>query len=152
RADLVGFAVGFSLTEGVVSSPDEVLSVEPVEAGEGIDMQITLASGAGDRFQARRRLLAGPVGCGLCGIESIEEAVRQVPSVASASLQLDAADIATAARLLARRQRLHRETGAVHAAGFYVPGEGMIAAREDAGRHNALDKLAGALARADRAG
>src|SRR5690606_6289047 len=101
----------------------------------------------GNRFSARRRHLAGPVGCGLCGIESIAEALRDVPSVAGAALRLDADDILSAARQLTRRQRIHRETGAVHAAGFYLPATGLVEMREDVGRHNALDKLAGALAR-----
>jgi formate dehydrogenase assembly factor FdhD len=114
----------------------------------GIDVQITLKDAANTRFEARRRRLAGPVGCGLCGIESIEEAMRSVDSVAGSSLALEAADIASAVRLLAKAQPMHAETGAVHAAGFYVTGKGIVAAREDVGRHNALDKLAGALAKA----
>ncbi|TIV18087.1 MAG: formate dehydrogenase accessory sulfurtransferase FdhD, partial [Mesorhizobium sp.] len=95
------------------------------------------------------RRLAGPVGCGLCGIESIEEAMRSVDAVGASRLTLQAEDIASAVRLLSKQQPLHSETGAVHAAGFYVPGKGIVMAREDVGRHNALDKLAGALAKAD---
>src|SRR5690606_25909165 len=115
-ADLEDFAVGFSLTEGVISLPDEIRSIRIEPAGDGIDVQIALSPNAGQRFQARRRQLAGPVGCGLCGIESIEEAVRAVPSVSGGSLRLGAGDILAAAQLLTRRQRLHQETGAVHAA------------------------------------
>ncbi|WP_292224854.1 formate dehydrogenase accessory sulfurtransferase FdhD, partial [Mesorhizobium sp.] len=92
--------------------------------------------------------LAGPVGCGLCGIESIEEAMRSVGAVGASRLTLQAEDITTAVRLLSKQQPLHAETSAVHAAGFYVPGKGIVMAREDVGRHNALDKLAGALAKA----
>ncbi|TIX79759.1 MAG: sulfurtransferase FdhD, partial [Mesorhizobium sp.] len=85
--------------------------------------------------------------CGLCGIESIEEAMRSVDAVGS-SLTLAADDIVRSVKLLSKVQPLHAETGAVHAAGFYIPGKGIVMAREDVGRHNALDKLAGALARA----
>lgn len=147
-ADLDDFALGFSLTEGIVGSPEEIESVDVEDLGTGIDIQIRLFDKANTRFQARRRRLAGPVGCGLCGIESIEEAMRSVDAVGDATLTLSAADVAQAVRLLSRQQPLHAETGAVHAAGFYVPGKGIVAAREDVGRHNALDKLAGALARA----
>ncbi|MGD9915872.1 MAG: formate dehydrogenase accessory sulfurtransferase FdhD [Rhizobiaceae bacterium] len=147
-ADLDDFALGFSLTEGIVGSPEEIESVDVEDLGTGIDIQIRLFDKANTRFQARRRRLAGPVGCGLCGIESIEEAMRSVDAVGDATLTLSAADVAQAVRLLSRQQPLHAETGAVHAAGFYVPGKGIVAAREDVGRHNALDKLAGALAKA----
>lgn len=147
-ADLEDFAFGFSLTEGIVSSTDEIEVVEVEDLGAGIDVRIRLKDEANRRFEARRRRLAGPVGCGLCGIESIEEAIRSVPSVDGSAPKLSASDIVDSIGLLSRRQPLHSETGAVHAAGFYVPGKGIVEAREDVGRHNALDKLAGALARA----
>ena len=151
-ADLEDFALGFSLTEGIVGTPDEIEAIGVEEAGAGIDIQIRLRDGANRRFEARRRRLAGPVGCGLCGIESIDEAMRAVPAVGEPSLTLSADEVTQAVRLLAKAQPLHAETGAVHAAGFYVPGKGIVAAREDVGRHNALDKLAGALAKAGIAG
>jgi len=148
-ADLDDFALGFSLTEGIVGTAGEIEAIDVVEdAGAGIDIQIRLRDRANTRFEARRRRLAGPVGCGLCGIESIDEAMRSVPGVRASGLTLSAADIVQAVRLLSKQQPLHAETGAVHAAGFYVPGRGIVAAREDVGRHNALDKLAGALAQA----
>lgn len=146
--DLEDFAIGFSLTEGVIASPGEIEAIEIEQAGEGIDIQIRLVDDANTRFQARRRRLAGPVGCGLCGIESIEEAVRAVADLNGTSAAFSSSDIVQAVRLLSKAQPMHAETGAVHAAGFYVPGKGIVAAREDVGRHNALDKLAGALARA----
>jgi FdhD protein len=152
-ADLHDFALGFSLTEGIISSPHEIDTIDIVEdAGPGIDIQIRLKDRANTRFEARRRRLAGPVGCGLCGIESIDEAMRAVPRVDSCQLALSAIQISEAVRHLALQQPMHRATGAVHAAGFYVPGRGIVAAREDVGRHNALDKLAGALAQAGVAG
>jgi FdhD protein len=148
-ADLEDFALGFSLTEGIVSSPDEIAAIEVIDdAGDGIDIQIRLKDSANTRFEQRRRRLAGPVGCGLCGIESIEEAMRSVAPVRLSSLTFASHDIVSAVKLLAAAQPMHTATGAVHAAGFYSPGKGIIAAREDVGRHNALDKLAGALAKA----
>ncbi|MDN2568042.1 formate dehydrogenase accessory sulfurtransferase FdhD [Aquibium sp. A9E412] len=151
-ADLEDFAVGFCLTEGIAGSAADVEAVETVDLGEGVELRLTLAAPAARAFEARRRRLAGPVGCGLCGIESIEEALRGVRDVADNRLALDAAGVVRAVRALAERQPLHRATGAVHAAGFYRPGEGLVAAREDVGRHNALDKLAGALARGGQDG
>ncbi len=146
-ADFEDFAIGFSLTEGIIGSPDEIETIEVEDLGAGVDIRIRLKDAANRRFEARRRRLAGPVGCGLCGIESIEEAMRAVRDVAQAALTLSGDDITRAVKLLSEAQPLHEQTGAVHAAGFYVPGKGIVAAREDVGRHNALDKLAGALAR-----
>ncbi|BCG91261.1 formate dehydrogenase accessory sulfurtransferase FdhD [Mesorhizobium sp. 131-2-1] len=147
-ADFEDFALGFSLTEGIVADQQEIEAIEVEDLGAGIDIQIRLKDKANTRFQARRRRLAGPVGCGLCGIESIEEAMRSVDAVGSSKLTLEAEDIVRSVKLLSKVQPLHTETGAVHAAGFYVQGKGIVMAREDVGRHNALDKLAGALARA----
>ena len=151
-ADFEDFALGFSITEGIVSSPEEIAAITVEEAGAGVDIQIRLKDVANRRFEARRRRLAGPVGCGLCGIESIDEAMRSVRAIGDASLSLSADDVAQAVKELSASQPFHAETGAVHAAGFYVPGRGIVAAREDVGRHNALDKLAGALALAGIAG
>ena len=145
-ADLEDFALGFSLTEGIIASPDEIESIDVQDLEVGFDVQIRLKDTANHRFEARRRRLAGPVGCGLCGIESIEEAMRDVPRVAS-GFRLTQDQIVESVRLLSEKQVLHRATGAVHAAGIYRPGEGILAAREDVGRHNALDKLAGAMSR-----
>jgi FdhD protein len=147
-ADFEDFALGFSLTEGIIADPQEIEAIEVEDHGAGIDIQIRLKDQANTRFEARRRRLAGPVGCGLCGIESIEEAMRSVDAVGASKLTLDADDIVRSVKLLSKVQPLHQETGAVHAAGFYIPGKGVVMAREDVGRHNALDKLAGALAKA----
>jgi FdhD protein len=147
-ADLEDFAIGFSLTEGIIAVADEIESVDILEAGVGIDVQIRLKDRANRRFEARRRRLAGPVGCGLCGIESIDEAMREVPVVGKTTVTLSTRDVTRSVRELAKHQPMHSATGAVHAAGFFDPARGIVAAREDVGRHNALDKLAGALAQA----
>jgi len=145
-ADLEDFALGFTLTEGIIDVPDEIEEITVENQVTGFDIQIRLRDKANTRFEARRRRLAGPVGCGLCGIESIDEAMRSVDAVGQSPLALTAGEIVQSVKMLSKLQPLHAETGAVHAAGFYVPGQGIVAAREDVGRHNALDKLAGALA------
>ena len=150
--DLEDFATGFSLTEGIITGPDQIEGVEIVVEDKGIDLQIALSDAQDDALTTRRRHMAGPVGCGLCGIESIEQAVRVTPDVTASPLKLSDKDVVEAVALLHGRQPLHIETRAVHGAGFYVPGKGLIAVREDVGRHNALDKLAGASARAGARG
>lgn len=142
-ADLVDFAYGFALTEGL-ARPDEIEQVEAVETPKGIDLQIWVKSAAEARLAHRRRTMAGPVGCGLCGIESIEEAVRDLPPVVS-DFTMTADDVRAAIAALPGAQPLHDATRAVHAAGFW--NGRLIAVREDVGRHNALDKLAGHMVR-----
>lgn len=151
-ADLEDFAVGFSLTEGIINDPSEIETIEVVAEDKGIDVQVGLADPQNDALTARRRHMAGPVGCGLCGIESIEQAVRVTPSVRSSTLTLTEDEVAEAVGLLNGQQPLHMVTRAVHGAGFFVPGTGLIAVREDVGRHNALDKLVGAARRAGHVG
>jgi FdhD protein len=145
-ADLEDFAVGFSLTEGVVAKREEIAEIEIVEQAEGIELRMTIDAARLDAYTDRRRYLAGPTGCGLCGIESLREAVRPTAQVTSA-LCVPASAIGQAMAELPKHQPLNRETRAIHAAAFWEPGKGIVAAREDVGRHNALDKLAGALAR-----
>lgn len=151
-AALDDFALGFSLTEGIIGDPAEILETELVEAEGGIEYRMWLQPEAEARFQARRRAQVGPVGCGLCGIDSLAEALRPLPEVREARLHLTAADPELAMKGLMKHQLLNQTTRAVHAAGFYLPGQGVVLAREDVGRHNALDKLAGAMARAGHAG
>ncbi|MBB3286668.1 MULTISPECIES: formate dehydrogenase accessory sulfurtransferase FdhD [Rhizobium] len=151
-ADIEDFAVGFSLTEGIITDVSEIAAIEPIEDEQGIDVQIILVDDAADALRLRRRHMAGPVGCGLCGIESIEQAVRKVPDVSKVALKLTQKDIVRAVALLNDAQPLHRETHAVHGAGFYIPSEGLLAVREDVGRHNALDKLCGAVIRSGHKG
>jgi FdhD protein len=146
-SDLIDFAYGFSLAEEIITSAADILEVDPIEAGAGIDVQISLKDATADALTARRRRMAGPVGCGLCGIESIEQAAREVAVVSDARFVLTPAMVADATRLLGDGQRLNRETRAVHGAAFYRPGQGLVAIREDVGRHNALDKLVGAVLR-----
>lgn len=149
-ADLEDFAYGFSLTEGI-ASPDEIEVVTPERVEQGIDLRIWLARDAGQRFIGRRRRTVGPVGCGLCGVETLAAAMRVLEPV-SGDCVISADDLDAALAEMDAGQRLRDATGASHAAGFLVPGRGLIALREDVGRHNALDKLAGALLRGPDAG
>ena len=151
-ADIEDFAVGFSLTEGIITDISEIAAIEPIEDEQGIDVQIALVDDVADALRLRRRHMAGPVGCGLCGIESIEQAVRKVPDVSNVALKLTQKDVVRAIALLNDAQPLHRETHAMHGAGFYIPSEGLLAVREDVGRHNALDKLCGAVIRSGHKG
>jgi FdhD protein len=145
--DLEDFATGFSLTEGIIRSPSEISSMEVVPHEQGAEVRMTLNENRDAQLLSRRRQLAGPAGCGLCGIESLEAAVRPAREV-TADLRVDAPTIFAALRALRECQRLNEATHAVHAAGFWsVARKELLLVREDVGRHNALDKLAGALAR-----
>ena len=146
-AALEDFGAGFSLTEGIISYLSEIREFEVVHLPQGIELRFWLATEAEARFQARRRAQVGPVGCGLCGIDSMKEALRALPKLTSA-LHLTPSDAEAAMKGLMRHQALNDATRAAHAAGFYLPGQGVVLAREDVGRHNALDKLAGGMAQA----
>lgn len=146
-ADLEDFALGFSLTEGIICSPEEIQSVEVAVQDQGVELRIWLAEDRGRALAGRRRTRAGPTGCGLCGIESLAEALPP-PRRVHSPLKVEAAAIIRAMQALSGRQTLNRQTRAVHAAALFAPAKGILAVREDIGRHNALDKLAGAIARA----
>jgi FdhD protein len=149
--DFEDFAIGFSLSEGIVSAADEIRSLEIADTHLGVELRMWLNETRSGAYEARRRHLAGPTGCGLCGIESLEEAVR-TPCAVNATGVFEPDEIMQALSALAPRQTLNRETRAVHAAAFWSPSRGIVALREDVGRHNALDKLIGALARAGASG
>jgi FdhD protein len=140
--DLRDFAVGFSLSEGVISSPADIDSLDIVYLDGGVELRMWLSQPKADRLRERRRHIAGPTGCGLCGIESIAEAMRPA-SVVAPGRQFSPEQIMAAMRSLPSRQTLNVQTRAVHAAAFWNGTRGIVALREDVGRHNALDKLVG---------
>ncbi|HLZ04718.1 MAG TPA: formate dehydrogenase accessory sulfurtransferase FdhD [Bradyrhizobium sp.] len=144
--DLPDFALGFSLNEGIVHSADDIKSLDIIGLGDGIELRMWLSPDRAELVNERRRHMAGPTGCGICGIESIAEAVRPtaiVPKGRAFSPQ----EIMTAMATIAPLQRINIETRGAHAAAFWTAARDIISLREDVGRHNALDKLAGALAR-----
>jgi len=144
--NLEDLAVGFSLTEGIIRSPSEIEALEIVEQPIGIELRVRLTEPHATAFRERRRYLAGPTGCGLCGLESLTEAMR-TPAVVADDSTFQPNEIMAAVDALYGLQAINEMTHAVHGAAFYRRVEGLVALREDVGRHNALDKLAGALAR-----
>ena len=146
-AHLEDLGVGFTLTEAVVQQPDEIKSVELVRDAGRYEVRIGIA---GTRFAAlleRQRNLTGRTGCGLCGAETIEQAIRH-PEPVGAGPTITQAELHQALAELQGRQSLNAQTGSVHAAAWVLPGRGIQVVREDVGRHNALDKVIGALVRA----
>ncbi|MGF1552283.1 MAG: formate dehydrogenase accessory sulfurtransferase FdhD [Paracoccaceae bacterium] len=144
-------ALGFALTEGIVERAEELRGIETVERAQGIEARVWLARPRAARLAERRRTMLGPTGCGLCGVESLAAALALPPAVAS-DLRLAPEDVADALAALSAHQPLGRLTRATHAAALWRPAAGLVAVREDVGRHNALDKLAGGLARAGETG
>ncbi|MFG1317668.1 formate dehydrogenase accessory sulfurtransferase FdhD [Xanthobacter autotrophicus] len=145
--DIADFALGFALTEGIVASAAEILSREVIVVDEGIEARMWIAEEKMKHLSARRRALAGPTGCGLCGVESLAEAVKPAALV-TADTHFAPATLLDAMATLGPLQSLNHETRAVHAAAYFEPGRGILALAEDVGRHNALDKLVGKAAEA----
>ncbi len=145
--DIEAFALGFSLTEGIIGSAADILSCESLAMPEGIEARMWIAEERMSRLSSRRRALAGPTGCGLCGVESLTEAVKPAAFV-QADTCFSPDVVAEAMALLSPHQKLGDATRAVHAAAYFEPGSGILAVAEDVGRHNALDKLVGMAAQA----
>lgn len=144
--DLEDFALGFSLAEGMISSVAQITAMDVVALEAGIDIRMWLDASRADALRERRCHLAGPTGCGLCGIDSIAEAIRPA-AIVGGGITVSPQQVMAAMAALPPLQALNIATRAVHAAAFWHPRRGIVALREDVGRHNALDKLAGALAR-----
>ncbi|CAM2993566.1 FdhD protein [Paracoccus aminovorans] len=144
--DLRDFALGFALTEGLIAAPEDIEGFEEAEVEAGgfaaREARLWLRPGLAAGLAERRRSMVGPVGCGLCGVDSIAAALPQVVAVAS-EWTMPPADVGRAMAALAAGQHLRRDTPAIHGAAFWDGGAALV--REDVGRHNALDKLAGAL-------
>jgi len=151
-ADLVDYAYGFTLSEELVASAEEIREVEVRPTSDALEVRISIAWERFPELLRRRRNLTGRTGCGLCGTETLEQAVRDRPSLARGP-KVGTAELHESIVQLESLQPLNAATGSVHAAAWVVPGRGICCVREDVGRHNALDKLIGALVRArmDRA-
>lgn len=143
-ADLEAFALGFSLSEGILSSPQELYDIEIEQTGAGITVRLTIASAAFMSLKSRRRSLAGRTGCGLCGTEQLEQVLRPLPRI-PAGRSLSASAIRNATAALGTHQPLARATGGTHAAAWCTPQGELVDVYEDVGRHNALDKLIGGM-------
>ena len=144
--DLEDFALGFSLTEGIIASPNEVESIRVFERSNGIEVRLRIPEARCESARDKGRNLTGRTGCGLCGARTLDQAVR-VPGYVRSPLEVSESELAGALFGIKKFQRINQLTGAVHAAAFVLKGQGIFAVREDVGRHNALDKLIGALAR-----
>jgi FdhD protein len=146
-ADLTDFAIGFSLSERIVHDPAEITALEIVALPDGVELRMDLAEQRQSGLARRQRRITGPGGCGLCGMDSLAEAVRPVPPV-EPGRTFTPAEIEAAIAGMPDAQRINALTRAVHAAAFWTPRQKLVALREDVGRHNALDKLVGAMAAA----
>lgn len=144
-ADLEDFALGFSLSEGIIVRRDQVFDIQVEESAGGLTLRLEIAAEAFVRLKELRRSLAGRTGCGLCGADSLAQVMRDLSPVSAAAFPLAA--LFEGMRHLPAQQTLQLATGAAHAA-CHVDVDGFIShVREDIGRHNALDKTLGALAR-----
>ncbi len=145
-ADLEDFAMGFALSEGIIDGVSDVRGIDVLPQCDGIVVQLEISTACEVRLKTRRRAMAGRTGCGLCGVETLPEVLRPVkPVTGGAAVRIDT--VLAAMREMRARQALHDITGATHAAGWAGPDGAVQIVREDVGRHNALDKLIGALAR-----
>ncbi|WDE05052.1 formate dehydrogenase accessory sulfurtransferase FdhD [Thalassomonas viridans] len=148
--DLLDFALGFSLSEGIIGKAADLLDFEVHRRENGIEVSLTISSRQFARLKQQRRTLAGVSGCGLCGVESLEQTHKQPVALAKAPL-VDFLSVEQAVAGFHSQQVLNRQSGGVHGAAFYHDNGELALLREDVGRHNALDKLIGALAQSELA-
>lgn len=137
--------LGFSVSEGIVADASEVLDLDLQRAPNGVRVAMRITAQRFDALKQRRRNLAGRTGCGLCGVDSLDQALRAVPPLPPMLHRLDPARLVAAMAALDDAQPLRRQTGATHAAAWMSPEGRLQSVREDVGRHNALDKVIGTL-------
>ena len=145
-ADLEDFALGFSLSEGILERYDQLYECELSEEADGIRVAMRISSEQFLMLKERRRNLTGRTGCGLCGAESLQHAIRR-PRTLENTKSINAAMIHAGVEKMHAMQHLQHKTGATHAAAWLSSDGGIELVREDVGRHNALDKLIGALSK-----
>src|SRR3569833_2871490 len=145
-SDLEDYAYGFTLSEELVANAGEIRSVEVVPSAESVEVRVSIAWERFPELLRRRRNLTGRTGCGLCGAETLQEAVR-VPKTLTEGPTITIGELHQAIVQLEGLQPLNAQTGSVHAAAWVLPGKGIQVVREDVGRHNALDKAIGSLVR-----
>jgi len=146
-SDLADFAYGFSFSEGIIDTPDDIKSLEVIEKDQGIDLMITLMDEKLERFELRknRRSLVGTSSCGICGIDSVESLFESVPQVADKPAGLVYRQVIATVAEFQQQQPMHKANHSVHGAAWVAPSGAVALVREDVGRHNALDKLVGAM-------
>ena len=144
-ADLEDFGVGFTVTE-LIATASEIRRVEVVKYGRGIELQIEVPAEAAEKLGDRGRAIVGRTGCGLCGVEVIEDALRE-PRLVRSALVASREALWRASESLDQHQPMNRDTNAIHGAAWASADGTLRVVREDVGRHNALDKVLGALAR-----
>jgi len=149
--DFEDFSLGFSLTEGILQHKSELYDVEVVEQTSGIELQLSIAMERFEKLKERRRSMVGRTGCGLCGAENLEQVMRLPQTEASIiQQQLDSLSwqsVQNAYANIQLLQKLQQATGATHACAWADVEGNISLVREDVGRHNAMDKLIGALAK-----
>jgi FdhD protein len=145
--DLEDLAVGFTLSEAIVHDPSEIRSVESGRVDDAFEVNLDIAPSRFSDLLKRHRNLTGRTGCGMCGAETLDDAIRK-PAGLGPGLRLSSGEVQQSLKSLATLQAMNARTGSIHAAAWVVPGQGVALLREDVGRHNALDKLIGALVRA----
>lgn len=146
--NLEDFAFGFSLTEGIIANAAELESVKVYQRSNGIEVQLKIPDARFQCLADKGRNLTGRTGCGLCGATTLKQAIKPVRSV-SGNLQISAPQLTAALEDLSNHQKLNQITGAIHAVAWVDSEKGIVELREDVGRHNALDKLIGALLKRD---
>ncbi|MCE2914686.1 MAG: formate dehydrogenase accessory sulfurtransferase FdhD [Rubrivivax sp.] len=146
-ADLEDFALGIAVSEGWLRGPAELLDLEQASAAQGLTLELRVTQSAAARAAERRRTLSGRTGCGLCGIESLQQLPRPEPRVLPV-IEPTAGVLTRAMAELHQGQVLNAQCGGLHAAAWCTPDGNVVLLREDVGRHNALDKLIGAVLRA----
>ncbi len=149
--DLADFALGFSLSEGILSSAEELYDIEIMPQAKGIELHMQIATERFQQLKERRRSMSGRTGCGLCGSESLDQAMRipnsiHSPKVVNIADRIQSQSIYLAHQNIYKQQQLQTLTGATHASAWVKPDGSIAMLREDVGRHNALDKLIGARA------
>ncbi|MDD5228558.1 MAG: formate dehydrogenase accessory sulfurtransferase FdhD [Methylococcales bacterium] len=142
--NLEDFALGFSLTEGIIANAAELESVKVYQRSNGIEVQLKIPEARFQCLADKGRNLTGRTGCGLCGATTLKQAIKPPRSV-SGDLKITAAQLTSALQNLSQHQKLNQLTGAIHAVAWVAPENGIVELREDVGRHNALDKLIGSL-------
>lgn len=144
--NLEDFSLGFSITEGIIESPSELLSIHVYNRSNGIEVRLQIPESRFCNLPDKGRNLTGRTGCGLCGASTLQQAIRD-PKLVQGNINVAASELLSDLTEIKQHQQLNQLTGAVHAAAWVVPGQGIQYVREDVGRHNALDKLIGLLLR-----